>query len=351
MLLRSRQLPFTAKFESIAEKLGWRSPPLSLASTAVPLCWAATGLRYPFANLGDALSPLIVSTLSGLPIRYQHFDATTERLACVGTIGHGLKNGIIHFWGTGVDCHKHPSDRTLNNYQRPPYTQFHVHALRGPLSAQTFRNQGIAAPEIYGDPVWFLPSIIEPASKKCYELGVIVHLSELTALTDSAGVKVNFLRYRIPESLTNQVKIISTLTQPNFEAIAAKVKEITSCRRILSTSLHGLVIAEAYRIPCAYFRTKSKGLASVDLNDENERMDQRMRDFYWGIGLQQLMVYGQPRPKETNWEKAIRAIDNCWTPIEWMSERFLETFPLPLSFNPLAGKVLGDRSLLQQIKF
>lgn len=238
----------------------------------------------------------------------------------------------------------------MNRYERPPHTQFHVHALRGPLSAQTFRNRGIDAPEIYGDPVWFLPAIIEPASEKRCELGVIVHLSELTALTDAAGVKEHFLRYHIPETLRGQIEIITTLTQPTFEAIAAKVKAITACKRILSTSLHGLVIAEAYRIPCAYFRTKSKGLAAVDLTDDNERIDQRMRDFYRGVGLQRLMVYGQPRQRETQWDKAMRAIDTHWTPIEWSSATFLEAFPLPLAFNPLASK-WGDRSLLQQIKF
>ncbi|MBD3880967.1 polysaccharide pyruvyl transferase family protein [Phormidium tenue FACHB-886] len=318
---------------------------------AVPLTWVASTASRPFANLGDALSPVLVSALSGLAIVHQHFDSPRKKLACVGTIGHALKNGTVHLWGTGVDKAKNPIDRSLNYYQQPPNTEFQVHALRGKYSARTFRQQGIEVPDVYGDPVWFLPSIFSAAPEKQYELGVIVHLSELAELTDSAGVREELIRYSIPPSLASHVRLINTLTPPTLGSLEAKVKEITSCRRIVSTSLHGLVIAEAYGIPCAYFQHIATGANFVQIDDETACIEHRFRDFYSGIGTEQVFVYGQELQQETNWEDVIRAIDSHWSPISWVPDAFLESFPLPLAFNPLRQSKLGKRSSLQRIKF
>jgi hypothetical protein len=312
----------------------------------IPLSWAATSPTCEYANLGDALSPVLVSALSGILCVHENFESRKERMACVGTIGHGLKNGIVHFWGTGTDTKRHPVNRNLRHHG----TRFFIHSLRGPLSARTFQHQGVHVPDVYGDPVWFLPSIMEPAKEKKYELGVIVHLSELTNLTDKATVPDRFLRYQIPEELQGSIKIISTITQPTYAALEEKVKEITSCKRIASTSLHGLVIPETYGIPCVYFRTSGGATAFPRLDDESEYINPRMRDFYRGIGMERLYAYGQPRHRHSNWDDIIRSIDENWQPIEWNPEAFLDTFPMPLKFNPLQGKMFDNRELLEKIR-
>lgn len=318
---------------------------------AISLSWAATTKQRPFANLGDALSPIMVSALSGLPIAHRHFDTSISRLACVGTIGQEFKNGLVHFWGTGVDRTKNPVNRSLRYYQRPRNTAFYVHALRGPLSAQTLAREGASVPPIYGDPVWFLPALLPPASQKQYELGIVVHLTELSELTDTATVQEKLLRYKIPSSIAADVKIVTTLTQPSFAAIEAKIQEITSCQRILSTSLHGLVIAEAYGIPCAHLRPNGRGKSFLKLADEAKPLDHRFRDFYLGVGLEKALVYGQPPTEQTNWDDAMQAIDRYWQPLNWTGEDFLEAFPLPLAFNPLKEKFVGDRSQFDAIRF
>lgn len=338
----------TKSLQSLAQSLQKQTGFGAQVST-VPLAWVATSRHQPFVNLGDALSPIMASALSGLPVTHQDFKSWKTRLACAGTIAHGFIGGTVHLWGTGIDHQKHPTNPKLKCYKKPPGTRFYIHALRGPFSAQTFRQQGIDTPDIYGDPIWFLPSIIDPVEKQ-YELGVIVHLSELEGLSDISPVKQALLRYKIPESLASQIKIITTMTQPTFAALEAKTKEITACKRIVSTSLHGLVIAEAYGIPCVYFRTLGKGVTFPNLDDDSERLDWRMRDFYKGVGLKNLFVYGQRRPKETDWESVIQAVDQYWQPLCWSPDAFLESFPLPLAFNPLREKYKGDRSLLSQIK-
>lgn len=332
----------------VVQTLG-RSPRLQ-ADSPVPLCWAATTLRQPYANLGDALSPVIVSALSGLPIVHQRFDSPFERLASVGTIGHGLKNGSVHLWGTGIDGKRHPYHRHLTYYERPENTEFTIHALRGPFSARVFEKQGIPVSDVYGDPVMLLPGIMAPATEKTHELGIVVHISELRELKDGAAVRGDLGRYYIPEDLRGSVKIITTLTDANLSALEDRVREMTACKRILSTSLHGLVIAETYGIPCAYFRPFGRGPLQVDLMDEQVFLDHRIRDYYAGMGLKTLRIFCRERKRPTNWERAIAAIDRIWQPVEWSPQRLLEAFPLPLAVNPMEVEKFGDRALLERIR-
>ncbi|GAB4138424.1 MAG: hypothetical protein Fur0046_12970 [Cyanobacteria bacterium J069] len=341
--------PSTSGFRAKLDRVIGRS--LRPQSDApVPLCWAATTLRQPYANLGDALSPVIVSALSGLPIVHQRFDSSTERLASVGTIGHGLKNGSVHLWGTGIDGKRHPFHRHLTYYERPPNTEFTMHALRGPFSARVFEKQGIPVSDVYGDPVMLLPGIMSPAPAKTHELGIIVHISELSELKDGAAVRGELGRYHIPDDLQDSVKIITTLTDASLAALEDRVREMTACKRILSTSLHGLVIAETYGIPCAYFRPVGRGPVQVDLMDEQVFIDHRVRDYYCGMGLNTLAIYCRDRKRPTNWEKAIAAIDKIWQPVEWSPERLLEAFPLPLAVDPMKAAKFGDRALLERIR-
>lgn len=325
-------------------------PPRLQANAPVPLCWAATTLRQPYANLGDALSPVIVSALSGLPIVHQRFDSASERLASVGTIGHGLKNGSVHLWGTGIDGKRHPYHRHLTYYERPENTEFTIHALRGPFSARVFEKQGIPVTDAYGDPVMLLPKIMAPATEKTHELGIVVHISELSELKDGAAVRNELGRYYIPGDLRDSVKIITTLTDANLTALEDRVREMTACKRILSTSLHGLVIAETYGIPCAYFRPFGRGPLQVDLMDEQVFLDHRVRDYYAGMGLKTLHIFCRERKRPTNWERAIAAIDRIWQPVEWSPQRLLEAFPLPLVVNPMEVETFGDRALLERIR-
>ncbi len=319
------------------------------ANNAIPLCWAATTPERPLANLGDALSPVLLSAFSGKPVVHAAFDSIASRYVSVGSIAHQVSNGEVHLWGSGAGKLRKPvaeySDLLAN-------TKFHFHALRGPFSAITFRKLGLEVPDIYGDPVWFLPSLIEPAPEKQYELGVIVHISELTDMTATGVLKPHFVRYHIPEAFASSIRIITTFTDPSYQGLEDKIKEITSCKRIASTSLHGLLIAETYGIPNVYFRTRGKrGVLFPEVADETDYMDYRMRDYYSCVGYEKVFVYGQPRTEATDWEALIQALDTHWQPVHWDPEPMLNAFPLPLKFNPMKEKFAGDRSLFEQIKF
>ncbi|MDQ0467178.1 polysaccharide pyruvyl transferase family protein [Labrys wisconsinensis] len=309
-----------------------RSPLARLrpALPALPLAWCWTKPGTPFANLGDALSAVIVCVMSGRPIARTNFHRDAERLVAVGTIAHAMKFGTVHLWGTGLDATRNAVNPETRRYVRPPDTVFRVHAVRGPRTAAVLRAEGIAVPEAYGDPVWFLPRIFPmDGVEKTHELGVILHLSELERQTPEAGAQAAFRRYRIPEALAGKIRIINTLSAPTLEALRAKTREIAACRRILSTSFHGMVIAEAYGIPCAWFAPHGDGPVTLDARDSDAMMDHRLRDFYSGTRRPRFLAYGQDRVEETDWKAAIAAIDAGHVPADVDPTGLFEAFPVP----------------------
>ena len=312
---------------------------------SIPLSWVATTSEHPHANLGDALSAVVVAAIAGLPVRRAAFDDASERMVAVGTIGHAQKNGVLHFWGTGMDATLNPVDRSIRQYIRPQNTSFAVHGVRGRKTAEVLRGQGIKVPDVFGDPVWFLPKILPMGHvKKTHDLGVILHISELASMDPDSGVKEALKRYNIPPSLAGSIRLINTYTAPKVDAFAAKVEEIVSCRRIISTSLHGMVIAETYGIPCGWFGTYEGGRLILDVDDAENRIDHRIRDFYSGVGKPGVIAYCRDRSLETPWEDVITWIDETWQPLRYDGRALFEAFPVAqaVSFADATWPVSGE---------
>ena len=297
---------------------------------AIPLSWVASTATHPDVNLGDALSAIIVAVMAGKPVRHANFDEACERIVAVGTIGQQQRRGRVHFWGTGVDATRNAVESPWNVYIRPPQTTFEVHALRGRWSAQAFRENGIDAPDVYGDPVWLLPRLF-PSSRTTTELGIVVHITELEQQRAEASVRSALRRYELPRSLSPTIKLINTFAKPTVASLRRKLEEITSCKRILSTSLHGLVIAETYGIPCAWFGTESGGACHIGIQSDAPPLDHRVRDFYSGVGADTVLAYCQERHTPPDWDALIRHLDTGWQRIRYAGRDFFNVFPLPLA--------------------
>jgi hypothetical protein len=317
---------------------------------AVPLSWVATHRSSPYANLGDALSAVVVAALAGADIRHAHFDSPAERIVAVGTIGHAQRNGRPHIWGTGFDAR--PSG--MSDYAAPRDTVLEIHATRGPRSAALLRSAGItSAPLAYGDPVWLLPRIWPMEHvRKAYDIGVVVHLSELDRQHPETGVRPTYRRYDIPHELTGNIRIINTLAPPTLDALEAKVAEIAACRMILSTSLHGLVLAEAYGIPCAWFGLRGAGTGRMlPLADDDVSIDHRMRDFYLGAGASHLPAFCLDRDRGTDWAAANDFIKANWTPLSCDGTELLDAFPLPVAATDSRGQWTLKLSAAKSLRF
>lgn len=316
---------------------------------SIPLSWVNKTPTQNYLNLGDALSPVIVSFLSGLPVRHVASRSSYTRLAAVGTIGHMFEGGDVSFWGTGTSPYLNPnqSDVARVLYSRPRDTKFVVYATRGPFTRRILAPDA-TGPAVYGDPLWLLPRFHAAPIKKRYELGVILHLSELADRSYAAIPKHDYRRYEVSQADRGTVKLLNTVTEPTVAALRERLDEILACKRIVSTSLHGMVFAESYGIPCLYFspRAAEAGVGRVDLLSERG-IDLRFTDLYQGLGFSTLDVWYQPRRKNTDWGAVIRAIDDVWSPKRLNEESLIDAFPLPVS--PLDKGKTGsafDQSLI-----
>lgn len=302
--------------------------PARRAAKRIRLSWVWTTDKHPDANLGDALSAVIVSVISGRGVERAAFNNTAERLAAIGTIGHAQQGACVHLWGTGFDLGRHV-DGTPGDYAIPEATELVVHAVRGRRTAEGLRARGVEVPEIFGDPAWFLPRIFPFAGlEKTHDLGVIVHISELEEARAGALVRAAIERYRLPPEMAERIRIINTYCGADMAGMEDKLREIVTCRRILSTSLHGLVIAETYGIPCAWFSTAHGASGALGL-DGPVPIDHRMVDFYSGAGREAVLSYVQPLAQPTDWEAAMAFIDAHWQPLDYTGEALFEAFPLP----------------------
>ncbi|PCC17494.1 hypothetical protein CIK79_03830 [Brevibacterium aurantiacum] len=178
------------------------------------------------SHFGDLISPWLVEKMTDMPTVFA--DRDSAHYVTVGSIvGRASNKSVI--WGTG-------SFGTETKKRLAPDAKYH--AVRGPLTRQILANSGISAPQIYGDPALLMPLYYHPEVPITHEIGVVVRWSE----KEWKSVKVD-----------PRIKIINLKT-PNVEET---VNDFLSCRRIISSSLHGLIIADAYGIPNAWRQSET----------------------------------------------------------------------------------------------
>ncbi len=200
--------------------------------------WSRT--RETLNNFGDALNPFILEALSGKPV--DHYNDCSQlrkcfspMLFCIGSIlernklSHRLRAGEIHVWGTGTR-----GESSLAHLKRA-----RIHAVRGPLTRKKLLEEGIACPEIYGDPAVLLPQIIQPTQASPSKISVMPHYVDVTQCQ----------RWLIENGLVEQVNVIDVMSP-----IADVVAQISSSGFLLSSSLHGLIVADAYGVANARIR-------------------------------------------------------------------------------------------------
>jgi pyruvyltransferase len=228
-------------------------------------------------NFGDALAPVIVAWMShGNPIRVPY--GYKRKLLSVGSVLHRMQTGDW-VWGTGAI-----SDEPM---ERPDGVE--VFAVRGPLTRAVLHGD---APEVYGDPVLLLPQF-HPAMAVRHEVGIVPHLVDLEA--------------GLPDASVNMIDV----RRPWRDVVDA----ITACHVILSSSLHGLVVADAYGIPAVW----------VSITGRVKGGSFKFHDHYLGTERD------PPRPVE--WSYALRHIDRLTPEVPDIDVRpLVKSFPKRLRF-------------------
>ena len=206
-------------------------------------------------NIGDDVNYYLVKTLSGKRVvNYRnifHKGIKIKNIQCIGSIVDWMTNCNSIIWGSGVMYGE--EDRMRNKPLR-------VCAVRGPLTRNYLLSRNISCPEIYGDPALLLPLIYKKEVVKKYSLGVIAH-----KLDRKNSIFMNL------HSIGDSITIIDIL---NYKSWTDVIDKINECKIIASSSLHGLIIADAYNIPNVWIR----------FSDKIEGNDFKFQDYFHSVG-------------------------------------------------------------------
>ena len=199
-------------------------------------------------NCGDALSPFIIENLWRKKVSYFNVYCSLlhaikkglfkqiiiyvlggwyKNILAIGSILSSANRRSI-VWGSGF--------MTANEKCKARK----IYAVRGKLTAVRLKELGYNIADIvYGDPALLLPLLVSPSKQKKYFVGIIPHWCETDKFISQYG---------------NQFHIIDMRT----DNIKEFVKDLTSCKYIFSSSLHGIIIAHAYGIPALLIEKKEE---------------------------------------------------------------------------------------------
>lgn len=238
-------------------------------------------------NLGDALAPVLYTYM--LRRKKIKPDQKTDRTIHLMTIGSliGMGNFDAVIWGSGV----HTRDMIQNVNRHKGYVKYDIRAVRGPLTAEVLKKAGYKCPDAYGDPSVLMPLLYRTENlDKKYQVSLIAHYKDaVTAPDDFHRIDIRTKNYR------------------------RVIDEITASELIISSSLHGIILAEAYGIPAVF------------LNQNHSRDLELMKyhDWYYSTGRRNVRTAHSV-------EEAARMSPMDIPDLKEMQRTLIETFPYDL---------------------
>jgi hypothetical protein len=207
--------------------------------------------RFVHGNFGDLFAPHLVARLTGASPQHH---ADNPRLITVGSVIRTARDGDV-LWGTGLN----------GAYPQMLHApkQLHVYATRGPISYDFLRRGGFDISRV--------GAMFDPGS-------LVGHLfkNEVATLRQHIGnpprdfiLIPHFRDDTVMRQLYSQHQDrIRAVDAPFFETVS----EILRSNLVISSSLHGLIVAEALGVPAVWHRS----LMGVD--------DLKFIDYYLGTG-------------------------------------------------------------------
>lgn len=225
-------------------------------------------LRIP--NVGDLTCPAIVSAITGRRVKHSTQGSVPHLLAIGSIIGAATSQSLV--WGTGV---MHPSIGTGNAMAK------NIYALRGRLSCAAIRAAGLMLRDVpFGDPGFLAPRLmgIERSMVPRFEVGIVCHYVDRSHPT---------LQRMMQESGVVDLNV--------HEPPEVFLRRMAECRHVVSSSLHGLIFAEALGIPNLWISAggeigggtfKFDDWYSTTRRPQRERHDLKMTDTVWELARQ-----------------------------------------------------------------
>lgn len=217
-----------------------------------------------------------------------------ENFSLIGSVLQAANEHTI-VWGSGL----------LYEHLYPQKQPKKILAVRGPFSRNVLLKHGLQCPEVYGDPILLLPKYYVPQVEKKYKIGVIPHIHDEnnTILT----------------AYTSQNKDVHIISMGHYEHWQDVVNDIVSCDIILSSSLHGLIISDAYNISNVW----------IEFESQTEEKKFKFYDYFASVkrGTKEPVIVNSIGDIQTATEKVVD-----FTPIDIDLEPLIKSCPFKLPF-------------------
>ncbi|MBB3090458.1 polysaccharide pyruvyl transferase family protein [Nocardioides albus] len=193
-------------------------------------------------NFGDQIGPWLLEAIVGRP-SYNTIGQPNagDALMTVGSLITEMQRPGMTIWGSGLIAPL--SNAAIKRLKdREPRE---ILAVRGKRTRnQLIKHLGWDVPEVYGDPALLMPYVLQPGERPSGRSGlsVIPHYSQTHIVADSLITRCG----------GHHVDV-----QRSAEEVVA---EIAQSEIVVSTSLHGLILAQAYGIPWVWLRIADEGL-------------------------------------------------------------------------------------------
>lgn len=183
-------------------------------------------------NLGDSLAPVIYSwMLARRQLEPDMSVKSTIHLMTIGSIigGRGMFDATV--WGSGIKSFSNVCTLSKSRY----FQVLDIRAVRGPITRCILQSFGYDCPDNYGDPGVLLPLIYDPRQN-------------MSVIAKKRVCLICHFRTKcvIPSGLTVDIIDIKTENYGQF------VDKIVQYEKVISSSLHGIILAESYGVPAVF---------------------------------------------------------------------------------------------------
>ena len=191
-------------------------------------------------NMGDQLNRLVLDRLFG----FEAEPADPEDAEMFGIGSHlsllakinPARRPPVAVWGTGFISE-------LSTTARIPATGIEFRAVRGEMSRRVLEGKlGRSLDVPTGDPGMLASLLFTEPVPKAHRLGVIPHFRE----RDDP---------RFPE--LSRLSDDSVVIDPTGEPLSV-IREIAACELVISSSLHGLIVADSFGIPNLHVKVSDR---------------------------------------------------------------------------------------------
>lgn len=245
--------------------------------------------RSEIINFGDELTPDIIQSLfKKKVIRLEVDEADLFAVGSIIEVTNRPRNKKAYVWGSGF----------IEEGSNISNSNLIFLAARGYLTRERLPRKYKNIP--VGDPGLLSNLIYKKSSHKTDKIGIIPHyVDEDNRVLEKA------------KKLPDIYKIISVRSTPKDVA-----RQITECRVVLSSSLHGLIVADSFGVPNMHLPLSNKVYGG----------DYKFKDYYSSINRKYFFFSKKNLYKKSEIDKVV----NEYRPVEQLEEiqdKLIESFP------------------------